>query len=197
MDHDSAGVAWEVASRNFNYWRTVEVAYEATTEELIVVAGSFNSSGNLLLDSVVESWRYKEYAACDRSFSFVEVCAQFKNVAVSIVSGWAVVLGSCCCADSCLREAVSVDHWDNLFFHLCAHDFACLLCKCALLVVAAVNNDLKALVVAELVGSYDILKFVVATKAVAGVGAAVVGWLNGGNGVNIDCFPILLITMLP
>ena len=37
-----------------------------------------------------------------------------------------------------------------------------------------------------LVGSYNILKLVVATKAVASFGAIVVGWLYRRNGVNVD-----------
>lgn len=68
MDHDSRSVCWEVASRNFNYWNAVEFADKAATEELIVVAGSFNVRSNLALDAIVESWGNPEDAACDRSF---------------------------------------------------------------------------------------------------------------------------------
>ena len=197
VDHDSRGIGWEVASRNFDYWAAVEFADEATTEELIVVTGSFDVGSNLALNSVIESWGNPEDAACDRSFSFVEGCAHFKHVVVWLVSGWCEVLGSSSSADTGLEEAVSVDHRDNLFFHLCAHDFASLLGKSALLVVTAVDNNFERLIVSELVASNYVIKLVVATEAVAGIGAAVIAWSDGSNGVNIYCFPILLITMSP
>ena len=105
MDHDSRSVCWEVASRNLNYWNAVEVADKAAAEELIVVAGSFNIRGNLLLDSVVEGWSNPEYAASDRSLSFVESSAHLEDIAVAIVSGWWIVLGSSRRADSSIRKA--------------------------------------------------------------------------------------------
>ena len=185
MDHDSRSVCWEVASRNFNYWNAVEFADKAATEELIVVAGSFNVGSDLLLNSVVESWGNPEDAACDRSFSFVEGSAHLEYIAVAVVSGRCIVLGSSSSADSSLGKTVSVDHRDNLLFHLCAHDFACLLSKSALLVVTAVDNELEAFIVVELVASYDIFEFVVATEAVAGIVAVVIAWSDGSNGIDV------------
>jgi len=197
VNHDSRSIGWHIASRNFDYWAAVEFADKAAAEKLIVVARSFDSRSNLALNSVVESWGNPEDAACDRSFSFVEGCAHFKHVVVWLARSWCEILGSSSSADTGLEEAVSVDHRDNLFFHLCAHDFACLLGKSALLVVTAVDNDFERLVVAELVASDYVLKLVVATEAVAGIFAVVIAWSDGSNCVNIYGFSILLITMSP
>ena len=62
MYHDGAGVCWEVAGRNFHDWAAIEFADEATTEKLIVVARTENGRGDLLLDSVIESWGNPEDA---------------------------------------------------------------------------------------------------------------------------------------
>lgn len=44
MDHDSRGIGWHIASRNFNYWAAVKFADKAATEKLIVVAGRLQRS---------------------------------------------------------------------------------------------------------------------------------------------------------
>ena len=174
MDHDSASIAWEIASRNLNYRNAVKLADKTAAEELVIVARAENSRSNLSFNSVVERWGNPKNAASDRSLSFVESGGAFKDIFVRVVSGWAVILRSSGSADTSLKQAVSVDHWNNLFFHLGAHNLASFLGKSALFVVALVNGDLKAFIVVDSVSRNNVLQFVVTTKAVASIGAIIV-----------------------
>ena len=112
MAHNSAGVGWEVAGWNFDNWSAVEFAYKALTEKLAVVFGSINGSSDFFLNSVVESWGNPEDTAGSVG-AFVKSCAHLQNIAVSIVSGWGVILRNSSSADSSLEQAVLIDSWDN------------------------------------------------------------------------------------
>ena len=186
MYHDGTCVGWEVACRNFNYRHAIEFANKAAAQELVIVARAKNSCRDLFLDSIVESWVYPKDASSDWSFCFIERSAHLKDIAVSIVSCWCIILRSSGSTDASLQETVSINHRDDLLFHLSTHDFASFLSKRALLVVTIVNRNLERLVVVDCVSGDNIFEFVVATKAVASVGAIIVGWSNSCYCVNFN-----------